>query len=88
MKFLDKIIVSFDGNIGSGKSSLVAALELFQKNREDICFLQEPVNEWNTICDKENKTILENYYEDQTKYAFSFQMMAYISRLSLLRKSI
>ena len=43
---------------------------------------------WNTIRDENDVTILENYYKDQIKYAFSFQMMAYISRLSMLKKEI
>ena len=42
----------------------------------------------NTIKDTDGATILEKYYADQTKYAFSFQMMAYISRLSLLRDAL
>ena len=32
--------------------------------------------------------MLTLYYADQKKYAFSFQMMAYISRLHLLKKAI
>ena len=52
-----------------------------------ICFLDEPIDIWNTIKDSQ-ETILEKFYRDQTKYAFSFQMMAYISRLSLLKKAL
>ena len=81
-------VISIDGNIGSGKSSLVSILKERFSDAKNICFLQEPVDEWNTIRDKEGITALENYYKDQTKYAFSFQMMAYISRLSLLKKEI
>ena len=32
--------------------------------------------------------IIEKYYENPEKYAFSFQMMAYISRLAILKESI
>ena len=38
--------------------------------------------------DSNNVTILEKYYENTEKYAFAFQMMAYISRLSLFRKAL
>ena len=34
------------------------------------------------------KDMIEKFYEDQEKYAFSFQMMAYISRLHLLKKKL
>ena len=43
---------------------------------------------WNLITDDDGCTILEKYYENQDKYAFPFQMMAYISRISILKKAI
>jgi deoxyadenosine/deoxycytidine kinase len=87
------IIFSIEGNIGSGKSTLVKRIkdELASKNlimgRQIIC-VQEPVDDWNTIKDKSGITILEKFYGDQEKYAFPFQMMAYISRLALLKKTV
>ena len=80
-------IISIEGNIGSGKSTLVEYLKNNYINN-DIIYLQEPIEEWNKIKDENNKTILEKFYENQCKYSFSFQMMAYISRLHLLRKTI
>ena len=79
--------ISIEGNIGSGKSTLVEELKRHIHN-ERICFLEEPVELWNTIMDKDGITMIENYYKDTKKYAFSFQMMAYISRLSILKKAI
>ena len=81
-------IISIEGNIGSGKSTLVDMLQTHFEDNSRICFLQEPISVWNTIKDTNGATILEKYYADQTKYAFSFQMMAYISRLSLLREAL
>jgi deoxyadenosine/deoxycytidine kinase len=81
-------IISLDGNIGSGKSTLYAQLKTIFKDNPRVFFLPEPVDTWNTITDENGVTILENYYNDQKKFAFSFQMMAYISRLSLLRKAL
>ena len=40
------------------------------------------------IKDENGVTILEKFYSDQNKYSFSFQMMAYISRLKLLKDTI
>ena len=84
-------IISIEGNIGSGKSTLVHDLQVYFKNKDisndKVVFLQEPVDVWNTIRD-DNGTILEHFYKDQTKYSFPFQMMAYISRLSKLRETI
>lgn len=92
------IILSVEGNIGSGKSTFLRELQKYLSindivSKDDgkplkFCFLQEPVTIWQTIVDKEGKNILENYYADQKKYAFPFQMMAYISRLSILRNAL
>lgn len=81
-------IVSIEGNIGSGKSTLLEELRLKHKSSSNIIFLKEPVDDWETIKDEKGKTMLENFYADQSKYSFAFQMMAYISRLSLLKNTI
>lgn len=82
------IILSIDGNIGSGKSTLYEELKTYYKDNEDICFVPEPVDDWKSIVDKSGVPILTNLYKDTNKYAFRFQMMAYISRLHLLRKQV
>lgn len=80
-------IFSVEGNIGSGKSTLVKILKLYL-GVKNIVFLQEPVSIWENICDKDGESILSKFYGNQEKYAFSFQMMAYISRVSMLKKCI
>ena len=82
------MIFAIDGNIGSGKSSRVNDLKEYLNHDNRFIFLQEPVDDWNTIKAEDGTTILEKFYGDQDKYAFSFQMMAYISRLALLRKTL
>lgn len=84
-------ILSIEGNIGSGKSTFNNALKTYFENEANcynlkICFLLEPVDMWNTIKDENNRTMIECYYADQQRYAFAFQMMAYISRLAILRE--
>jgi deoxycitidine kinase/deoxyguanosine kinase len=49
--------------------------------------LDEPVDTWSQFKDEEG-TILEHYYKDQPQWGFTFQMLAYISRLTLLRKAL
>ena len=84
----DFIIVSIEGNIGSGKSTLLANLRNNYKDDANIVFLKEPVDEWEKITDENGVTILEKFYADQEKYSFSFQMMAYVSRLKVLRDEL
>lgn len=81
-------IISIEGNIGSGKSTLLANLKERYKCHQDIIFVDEPVSEWETIVDpSDGESVLEKFYKDKEKYAFPFQMMAYISRLALLKEA-
>jgi deoxyadenosine/deoxycytidine kinase len=85
------IIIAIEGNIGTGKSTNLEMLESSFKQRplgRPIIFLQEPVDIWKTIVDEKGVSILELFYGDQDTWAFAFQMMAYISRLSLLKQTI
>ena len=79
-------MVSIDGNIGSGKSTLMGELKKHFSDNTNVVFLKEPVDEWETIKDENGITILEKFYENPTKYGFSFQIMAYISRLNIIKQ--
>lgn len=81
-------LICVEGNIGSGKSTLLDNLREKYNNNNNIIFLKEPVDEWENIKDKNGLTMLEKFYCDQKKYSFSFQMLAYISRLTLLKETI
>lgn len=78
-------IVSIEGNIGSGKSTLLDNLKKYFDKNDNVIFLREPVHEWSNIKDENGIIMLEKFYENQEKYSFPFQMMAYISRLKLLK---
>jgi deoxyadenosine/deoxycytidine kinase len=78
-------IISIEGNIGSGKSTLLKRLA---DTNQDVVTLQEPVDMWNSIRDENGKTIIELYYADQKRWAFAFQMMAFITRVRILKEAI
>jgi len=81
-------LLSIEGNIGSGKSTLLKQLRDYYDNHYTVLFLDEPVSAWEKIKDEEGNTMLKKFYADQQKYAFPFQMMAYISRLKILRDMV
>jgi deoxyguanosine kinase len=81
-------IVSIEGNIGSGKSTLLENLRKHYSNDTHIIFLREPVDDWEKIKDVDGNTMLKKFYSNQEKYSFAFQMMAYISRLKILRDTV
>ena len=79
--------ITIEGNIGSGKSTFMSFLKSLPWG-DNVEFVPEPVDVWETIRDSTGKSMIELFYGDQARNAFSFQMMAYISRLSLMRESI
>jgi len=83
------MIVSIDGNIGSGKSTLVKHLKEIFKDDNRFVFIQEPVNMWMENTDKKTgENILTKFYNNQEKYGFSFQIMAYATKLHILKEAI
>lgn len=82
------LLVTIEGNIGAGKSSIIAKMKERYREKETIVFVQEPVDIWEGICDEHGTKILNLFYENPKEYAFAFQQMAYITRYSLLRKTV
>jgi len=81
-------IVSVEGNIGGGKSTLIETLQEKYIHDRRFHFLLEPVDQWENIKDKKGKNMLQKYYENPTKYAFAFQIMAFQTRLQLLKDTL
>jgi deoxyadenosine/deoxycytidine kinase len=81
-------LVSFDGDIGSGKSTMMKKAEEYYKNNANIIFAEEPVRKWSLIKDKNGTEMLKLFYQDQEKHAFKFQIMAFVSRLTGLREIV
>jgi len=83
------ILVSIEGNIGSGKTTILSKLESKFQNDPTVVFLREPLDVWEAVKDRETgENILEKFYANPGKYAFPFQVMAYSSRLSMIRNAI
>ena len=83
-------IISIEGNIGSGKTTLIDRLqEVLPKNVHKFVFLREPVPVWESVQDANTgENILQKYYSDPSKYAFPFQVLAYMSFYNQLTDAI
>lgn len=85
-------IVSIEGNIGSGKSTilkhLIAKMSTLKNDEYEIVFVDEPVSSWENIKDSEGKNMIEKFYDNPQKYAFAFQIMAFTTRLIYLKNAI
>lgn len=84
------IIINIEGNIGTGKSTILSELRKNIKidHPTDVIFLTEPVDKWDTIKDSQDISILKHFYQDSNKYAFPFQIMACCTRISNLKNAI
>lgn len=71
-------IFSVEGNIGAGKSTLLESMKNLKFDRPHK-IIQEPVNEWTSETET-STSILELYYSDKARYAFTFQMFALQTR--------
>jgi deoxyadenosine/deoxycytidine kinase len=72
------IIVSVDGLIGAGKTFLLTEL---QRALPDVEVVLEPVGEWMRLKDASGKSLLELFYEDKKRWAYTFQNCAILTRL-------
>lgn len=85
MAKLEPIVITLDGNIGAGKSTLM--LEA-RKAFPDIEIVVEPVGEWLSTRDENGKNILELFYEDKKRWAYTFQNLTILSRLKQIRDTL
>ena len=80
-------VIAFEGNIGVGKSTFLAYMKknVTHLHGRKVIYIEEPVQLWQNL---KGVDMLAQFYEDQTKYAFEFQMLATITRIKLLQESI
>jgi deoxyadenosine/deoxycytidine kinase len=81
-------IISLEGNIGAGKSTIYHKLQQYYSGNKDIVFMDEPVNLWNNITDENGESMLVKYYRNPSKYAFGFQTMVYASQVQTYMDTI
>lgn len=85
------LLVSIEGNIGVGKTTLLDNLELYYKNNniQNVIILREPIKDWMSIVDStDNNDIITKFYKDPTKYSFPFQILVLKTVLQLLHDTI
>jgi deoxyadenosine/deoxycytidine kinase len=79
------IIISLDGNIGAGKSTLLAEI----RNRlHDVHIVDEPVGAWTALKNAEGKNLLELFYQDKKRWAYTFQNCAILTRLKNIQDAV
>ena len=59
-------LISLEGNIGSGKDSIIQLLKRYFN--DDILFFDDSIYNW------ENEKLLQNFYKDPERWAFAFEV--------------
>ena len=82
------MLISIEGNIGSGKTTLFNILKkkIILNDYKKKKFMKEPIDKWLNLKDNSNTNILELFYKDKSKWSFSFQICAFISKIKELEK--
>lgn len=80
-KSFKPISLSVEGNIGSGKTTLLQILHEHFSDRVEI--MKEPVDKWKDI---KGENILEAFYANPERYAYTFQTYAFITRMMQLQQ--
>lgn len=80
------IIISLDGNIGAGKSTLLARI---RESIPEMNVIPEPVDTWTSLkMGDSGKNLLELFYEDKKRWAYTFQNCAILTRLQNIEQAI
>lgn len=79
------LIISLDGNIGAGKSTLLAEI---RRSIPEIHVVDEPVGQWTSLRHSNGKNLLELFYEDKKRWAYTFQNCAILTRLKNIQDAV
>jgi thymidylate kinase len=73
-------IISIEGNIGAGKSTLIQKIQqrAIQENNKHIHIIPESLDIWEQIKDGD-KSIFQLFYENKSKYGFAFQILTFLT---------
>lgn len=81
-----KTVVAIEGLIGAGKSTMMNILRKKLENKAQ--FIDEPVDEWIAMRDENDKNLLETFYSDMKRWSYTFQNIAYITRMNRLADAL
>jgi len=78
------MIISLDGNIGAGKTTLLEEIG----KRLPVHIVNEPVSQWTALKNEEGKNLLELFYEDKKRWAYTFQNCAILTRFKSIQQAV
>ena len=64
------MLISIEGNIGTGKTTLINILKKKFTNKGSVIFVEEPLQQWLNLVDKDGSNILGKFYGDQERWSY------------------
>ena len=80
-KIKTKKIYALEGNIGAGKTTIMAIIGQYFSSVE---FVEEPVNQWQNLG---GMNLLDAFYTDPQRWGFSFEFYSMLSKIKALLKA-
>ena len=80
----DKIVITIEGPIGVGKSTFS---QILKSNWENSEIVPEPVDLWKNLINSDGKNMLDTFYTDIKRYAYTFQNVACITRMMKMEET-
>jgi deoxycitidine kinase len=77
--------IQIEGNIGVGKSTFT---NLLKNNINNSELVSEPVDMWFHVKNSDGKNILQTFYDDIPRWAYTFQNIAYVTRMMKIERAI
>lgn len=78
-------ILAIEGNIGAGKSTL---LRYIREHYPKIVLIDEPVDIWETMKTPDGKNIIQHFYGDMKRWAYTFQNTALLTRIENIQRAV
>ena len=79
------IFISIEGNIGSGKTTLINNIRTLYP---DWNIIDEPVDSWLALQDDSGKSLLELFYSDKERWSYTFQNTAFMTRYTSMINAV
>jgi deoxycitidine kinase len=79
------LLVSIEGNIGAGKSTVIDRLKLINPT---WVFIEEPVGVWSDLVNEDNESLLEIFYQDRKRWSYTFQNYALLTRFKNIEAAV
>jgi deoxyadenosine/deoxycytidine kinase len=82
---MTKTIITIEGNIGVGKSTFT---NIMKNTFNDSIIVSEPVDMWLNTKSESGENILGLFYKDIPRWGYTFQNMAYVTRMMKIQDAI